>query len=409
MITSTFTPTAVVTFTNTPTIPITGLLAYYPLSADAIDASHHYGAAVLHNAPFADSGASCNGIYKNAGDPNYCEISTPPLTGFDYSKFTIMAGFKAGEKKTMPVFVGGSSYRWIGFYLLDNGHVALLYNNSNIKDCGLTYTPGYFYEATVSYDGATAKLYLNGTQACSQTFALQQGNDRDISVTNYSNGATFKGIIKDLRVYNTLETPSVIPTPVVLVIKTLVVKPFPFPVAIMPFANYPLHSDANDAAGHYGPMTVSNASFADGGVSCAATPACNVRTPNLDDLNFGKFSIAGRFNPAVVKLMPVFVGGHSYRWIGYYLLANGHVGLKYNNSNLLDCGSTYTAGTWYDAVVTYDGTTAKLYLNGDLACTQAYALQNGGDRDVGLNDPSTGNTFVGVFSDLKVYNAVITP
>lgn len=203
--TPTKTPTRTPTRTPTPT-PII-VLAYYELEHNTLDTTSNYPAAILHNAPFVDTGVQCNGIYKNSGDPNYCEISTPPITGLNYNNFSFSVHFKPGDVKNMPVIIGGASYRWLSLYLLDNGHVGLLYNNSNIKDCGKNYATGTWYNGLVTYDGATAKLYINGVLACSQGFALQQGGDKDFSATNYSNGATYKGILNHLRIYSVVVNP----------------------------------------------------------------------------------------------------------------------------------------------------------------------------------------------------------
>ncbi len=66
--------------------------------------------------------------------------------------------------------------------------------------------------------------------------------------------------------------------------------------------------------------------------------------------------------------MPVFIGGNNFRWIGIYLLRNGHVGLKFNNSGLLDCGSEYQIGQWHTGMITHDSNLAHLYLDGNLIC-----------------------------------------
>jgi hypothetical protein len=180
-------------------------MAQYPLTSNGNEASNLTTPMILVNAPFVAGGVYCNGIYE--GNAGYCKVSTPKITGFNFNQFSISAQFKAAEVKDMPVFVGGNSYRWIGFYLFANGHVGLLYNNSNKKDCGLSYNTTSFYTATVTYNGTTARLYLNGTLACTQNFALSQGGDSDIGTTNYGTGGVFKGTFGNLRIYRTVITP----------------------------------------------------------------------------------------------------------------------------------------------------------------------------------------------------------
>ncbi len=215
--TPTITPTAVFTNTPIPTVtptvtppiapPPTGLLAHYPLINNPNDITNQMAPITLVNAPFNPGGVFCNGVYENSGNPNFCKILTPQLTGFNFNSFSISVRFRPAEKKYMPVFVGGNSFRWIGFLLLENGHVALLYNNNNTVDCGLSYTPGTFYGAMVTYDGSTAKLYLDNIQACSKSFTLVNGGDANVGSTNYSNASTFFGTFGDLRIYRTVITP----------------------------------------------------------------------------------------------------------------------------------------------------------------------------------------------------------
>jgi serine/threonine protein kinase len=195
------------TATNTKTVLQSGLIAYYPLHGDPNEATNRTPPMTLVNAPFTLGGVSCNGVYEFGGGPGFCKITTPQLDAFNYASFSISARFNPAEIKGMPVFMGGASYRWIGFYLLENGHVGLRYNNSQFADCNATYTPGTWYNATITYNGSTAKMYLDNTLVCTQSFALEQGGDKDISVTNFSNTQVFHGILSDLKIYNTVITP----------------------------------------------------------------------------------------------------------------------------------------------------------------------------------------------------------
>ncbi len=207
--TATVAPTPIITRTPTATKSpdTTGLLAYYPLHSDANEAANRTEPMILMNAPFTLGGVFCTGVYENLALPNSCKISTRQLEAFNYSSFSISVRFNPAEVKEMPVVMGGALWRWIGYYLLQNGHVALKYNNGNPIDCNLSYSPGDWYDALVTYDGAIARLYLNGTQACSQTFTLAQGGDKDISMTHFSNGKVFHGVVSDLKIYNIVITP----------------------------------------------------------------------------------------------------------------------------------------------------------------------------------------------------------
>ena len=122
-------PTKTPTWTPSPT-PDT-LVAWYELEHNTLDTTGRYPAATMVTSlGFQDNGASCNGVYQLGGSSDYCQISTPNLDTLNFNGFSISADFKPATVKRMPVFVGGRSYRWIGFYLLENGHVGLLWNNN---------------------------------------------------------------------------------------------------------------------------------------------------------------------------------------------------------------------------------------------------------------------------------------
>jgi hypothetical protein len=118
----------------------------------------------------------------------------------------------------MPVFVGGRSFRWLGFELNNDGSISLLYNNSNRTPCTVTYQANKWYTAVISYDGSEARLYLDSVLGCKAIFALNQNGDRDVSVINYSNATIFKGFVRDLRIYNEVIVPITIFQPPILIV-----------------------------------------------------------------------------------------------------------------------------------------------------------------------------------------------
>ena len=64
---------------------------------------------------------------------------------------------------------------------------------------------------------------------------------------------------------------------------------------------------------------------------------------------------------------------------------------------------------WHTAVITYNGTEAKLYLNSFLRCTVAFELNNGNDKNIGTTNFSNSDVYKGVFRELKVYETIIQP
>lgn len=190
-----------------------GLIAHYPLSSDGNDITGNEEPMTLTNTPFQEGGIYCNGIYPQSGNPDYCLVTTPSLEGFDFKMFSISARFKVTESLDVnrPVFVGGQLYRWIGFYLRKDGTVAMKYNNNNYAYSAVHYSLNTWHEATVTYDSTTGtgKLYLDDTLACTVDFQIVHGSyNKDITISDYSNASTFKGIFSDLKIYGAIINPS---------------------------------------------------------------------------------------------------------------------------------------------------------------------------------------------------------
>jgi len=172
-------------------------------------------------------------------------------------------------------------------------------------------------------------------------------------------------------------------------------------------ASYPLVSDANDITGANPPMTLLNTPYQDGGIFCNGQYLkSNAETPQINKFNFSAFSIIARFKAGAFPIwpIPVFVGGHGYRWAAFYLEPNGTVTLQYNNSNHVNSKTTYTLNAWHEAAITYQYRTAKLYLDGVLAAKATFTIKHGNNRDVSTTNFGGGTTFKGIFGDLRIYS-----
>ncbi len=186
------------------------LIAHYPLISDGVDLTGLNAAMTLQNTPFQNGGIYCNGIYSYSQNSNYCLAQSPPINAFKPESFSISMDFFVMEKSTQPVWIIGTSCRWIGFYLYDDGTVALLYNNWDFLTTPKTYSLNEWHSAKISFDGTVANIFLDNSLAGSLKFGngyvpLNYGtcgpSDTEIGVTNFSNGAVFKGYVRNLKVY----------------------------------------------------------------------------------------------------------------------------------------------------------------------------------------------------------------
>jgi len=187
------------------------LIASYPLSSDGLDSTGNNSAMNLQNTPFQNGGIYCNGIYVSSAGVTSCVAQSPSINSFKFESFSITVDFFVSEKRNQPVWVIGTGCRWLGFYLRQDGTIALLYNNSNYLTLQTTYTLSEWHNAKISYDGVTVTIFLDNSLAGSLKFGngyvpLDNSScgtaDSEIAVTNYSNGEVLKGYIKNLRVYN---------------------------------------------------------------------------------------------------------------------------------------------------------------------------------------------------------------
>lgn len=186
------------------------LLAYYPLVANAEDATGHYGPITLTHTPFQDGGIYSNGIYVGDDAVNGALAITPSIDSLDFGAFTIRARFRVEDYAAQPgnpVFIGGSLYRWIGYYVEADSTVSLMFGGGSRQGSDVVYTTGTWYEGTVTYDGTTARLYLDGTFACERTATIDPGADRNVGTSNGSTGYAFEGLFGRLAIYDGVVTP----------------------------------------------------------------------------------------------------------------------------------------------------------------------------------------------------------
>lgn len=185
------------------------LIACYPLISDGVDSMGLNPAMTLENAPFEKGGVYCNGIYPGSNPGSYV-AATPSINLLNTKSFSVSMDFFVSEIKTQPVWIIGSSGRWIGFYLKADGTVALLYNNWDYLTTSITYSVNEWHNAKISFDGTTANIFLDSSLAGSLKFGNgyvelngpDTQTDTDIETINYSNGDAFEGYVKDLKVYN---------------------------------------------------------------------------------------------------------------------------------------------------------------------------------------------------------------
>ena len=185
------------------------LIAYYPLGADLTDVTGNHPPMLVRNAPLqSGKGIFCDGLYSRGADG--CDVRTPVLRELNLAAFTISAQFLI-PKAWMPhnpVFVAGERWRWAYVELLERGGVRLAYHSNKFVDCSVKYRIGTWHEATITFDGKTTTLYLDGVAGCSTDFPLETGSDEKVVLlTNSANASAFYGMFRELKIYNGVAVP----------------------------------------------------------------------------------------------------------------------------------------------------------------------------------------------------------
>ena len=190
------------------------LIAHYPLTVNAEDTLGNYDSLDLLNIIFKDGGIYCNGIYPG-GDPNGCNVRTPFLEELNMQSFAAQVDFRIDTAYTElhSLLVGGLNWRWLSVWLQSEGFIGLY-------DVGrwTPYALNTWQTVTLIYDSTAqrADLYLDDVLADSTlNKILNHHNQKYFTTTNGSIGKTYKGLLRNLKIYSYIEcceVPSSVPS-----------------------------------------------------------------------------------------------------------------------------------------------------------------------------------------------------
>ena len=184
-------------------------------------------------------------------------------------------------------------------------------------------------------------------------------------------------------------------------------------------AYYPFNGNVNDASGN-GNNGVLNAgaSYSTNRLGTANAAyvfdgSQGISVPNSISLNTGNqltlsawinFGLGGSFNPRIISKN----GGQ-----GYQLLTLG-TGSQRQISFYAEAASDTTvqavnADEWVCLTATFDGTNASIYINGllDSSAAGSGVFSNANDLAIGENGDNTLDNFIGLMSDLRIYNRAL--
>ena len=134
-------------------------------------------------------------------------VDLPALGKFYRDAFTLEAWVKTSTTQRDTGIVGsfanGGPMLWVD-HLAGRYYLTMGAGISNYLDSGQTPTTGQWQHVTGTYDGATARFYVDGTLVASQPFTDDVGDSNNWRIGAYGNpaGQSFDGLIDDVRIYD---------------------------------------------------------------------------------------------------------------------------------------------------------------------------------------------------------------
>ena len=207
----------------------TGLIAYYPFDGDAQDVSGNQNHGTVQEAALAeDRHGNPNSAYEFDGVDDYIDVSDSDSLDTD-TTFAVTCWFRCGDLAKVDT-IGGVEAQAIVTYGDDNvdgknnpivcveGKLTWSVRGQDAQYDDLIGTTsladGTWYHAAVTYDGATAMLYLDGGLEDARAVTMQMDSNSRIWVGGYHNPSNnaehyfFQGSVDDVRIYDRALSPA---------------------------------------------------------------------------------------------------------------------------------------------------------------------------------------------------------
>lgn len=203
------------------------LIANYIFQQNCGDYSSSSNGFDCENTEIKNSSLYLNGCYEHGNCDRGYRAITHNLSQLDQRKFTVSVDFNTLydqeiSNSTIPILVGGGSYRWFRIYIWDSS-VSVAFNNVGnyvfrLFD-GTEINNQKWYRIVCSVDILENKLRsilidMDGNLIHAESIDLPdieleiiedkglENDDRSFTFTNYSSGGVFYGYIRNLRIYS---------------------------------------------------------------------------------------------------------------------------------------------------------------------------------------------------------------
>ncbi len=198
-----------------------GLQAAYnfdngPVGTAMVDSSGNFRTATLLGGDWTSGGRYGGAISLNGTNS---EVDPPALGTFYKSGFSLEAWVYKQTSKVDAAVVGSWTSSQSGAMIwVDHisGHYRLALGGTfgNYVDSGQTPAIGRWQHVAATYDGTTARIYIDGALAASSTFTGNVGDSNTWRIGAYGStaGGFFDGLVDDVRIYSRALSPTEIQT-----------------------------------------------------------------------------------------------------------------------------------------------------------------------------------------------------
>jgi hypothetical protein len=380
-----------------------------------------------------------SGFFDGNGD--FLSVPDNAAWAFGTGDFTIEAWINLSALSAFQRIVSQQvTTTGIIFRVENTNKLAFYVNNTLIATATTTFTVGQWYHVAVARSGSTLQLFVNGTSEASVSNSTNIADIADVlTIGAYSNlSEYFSGylsnvrIVKGTAVYTAAFTPSTTPLTAITNTSLLCLQDNRFKDNST--NNFTITRNGDTRISKFAPFnppaSYSTASYGGSGYFDGTGDYLGIADSTAFDLN-STFTVECWFyQPAAGNGMFFGRGGGASSWSN----SNGHEYLlfidtgalywQFNNGSGSSPASISTtapaAGQWHHIAVGYNGTTTRVWLNGNSIGTSATAYNLPTTRNITRigESPSGGTSVTGYISNARIVkgtdvygvgNTTITP
>lgn len=408
-------------------VPTNGLVAWLPFSGNANDVSGNNNNAVRNTATLtSDRKGAPNAAYHfngNQGQFIKCTNNNLPINkqARTFSLWMNCEG-SINPNWTLTAFGYGvqtqSHCQMLGLYNGTSRYMGWL----DELDQTYSYTNNKWMHIVGTFDGSEAKLYMDGN-------LIANGSKTDWSTLTSSHffigtrpdtaNSYWNGKLDDLGIWNRVLTgaeikalytavePGVLPG---YLPKTGLVAWYPFSGNVTDESGYGNNVVSNTASLTYDKMGNTNSAYEFNGSNGQYIKCLNKSMPLGSSPRTFSMWIYPRGAVASGESLTTF--GYGEQSDGYAQMLGLYEGkVRYMSwADDYDITYAYNSQNWYHLLYTYDGTSAAIYVNGNLlgSTSKSWNTANSSNLFIGTRPDALNSFFHGKIDDIGVWNRVLS-